>query len=232
MNHITLIGALVQEPELRYTPSGVAILEVNLAGKSHGTWYHRATMFGKRGEAFAELPVGTVIHAVGRLEHQTWEKDGQKRSTVKVIADNMAITDGEVGADPLGAPILAEATNHAVIAGNLTRDPETREAGTGEVTNATVAVNERDTDKAHFFDVAAWNRPFPGRKGDPVIVEGEFRTRSYEKDGVKVYRHEVNAKRVSGPVSGNATSERSTAAPDNARLDIDDEFPPEEDLPF
>lgn len=232
MNHVTLIGALIQEPEIRYTPGGVAILEVNLAGQGKAAWYHRVTMFGKRGEAFAELPVGTVLHAVGRLEHQTWEKDGQRRSAVKVIADNIGLATGEVGADARGQPILANATNHVVIAGNLTRDPETRTAGSGEVTNATVAVNERESDKAHFIDVAAWDMPFPGSKGDPVIVEGEFRTRSYEKDGVKVYRQEVNATRVSGPVSGSGTSERGTQPTASTRLDIDDEFPPEDRLPF
>jgi len=233
MNAFTIIGALVEEATLRYTPSGVAILEVNLAGKARGTFYHRLTMFGKRGEAFAELPVGTVLHAVGRLEHQAWEKDGEKRSAVKLIADNLAVTTGQVGADQRGQPILEDATNHVILAGNLVRDPETRQAGSGEVTNATIAVNERDSDKAHFIDIASWDAEVPGGKGDAVIVEGEFRTRSYEKDGRKVYRQEVNCARVSGPPhSGSGTSERGTPAPASTRLDIDDEFPPEDSLPF
>jgi len=228
----------------RYTPSGVAILEVNLAGKARGTFYHRLTMFGRRGEAYAELPVGTVLHAVGRLEHQTWEKNGQKRSAVKLIADNLAITTGQVGADQRGQPILEDAVNLVILAGNLVRDPETRQAGSGEVTNATVAVNERDSDKAHFIDISLWDADIPGGKGDPVIVEGEFRTRSYEnKEGRKVYKQEVNANRVSGlpqtitsgpaaQESSSGTSERGTRPAASTRLDIDDEFPPEEDLPF
>jgi len=233
MNAFTITGALVQEAQLRYTPSGVAILEVNLAGKARGTFYHRMVMFGKRGEAYAELPVGTVLHAVGRLEHQTWEKDGEKRSAVKLIADNLAVTTGQVGADQKGQPVLEDATNHVILAGNLVRDPETRQAGSGEVTNATIAVNERDSDKAHFIDISLWDAELPGGKGDAVIVEGEFRTRSYEKDGQKVYRQEVNCTRVSGPPnSGSETSERGSGPASSTRLDIDGEFPPEEAPPF
>lgn len=233
MNHIELVGALVQEAELRYTPGGVAILEVTLAGRREHAWYHRVTMFGKRGEPMAELPIGTVLHVVGRLEHQTWEKDGEKRSTVKIIADNIGVTDGEVGADGKGQPILENAVNRAVIAGNLTRDPEPRETKAGTVTNFTLAINERHEDTAHFIDVAAWNMEIPGSKGDALVVNGEWRTRSFEnKEGQRVYRSEVNARRVSGPVSRSGTPKRSTPAPSSTRLDIDEEFPPEGLLPF
>ena len=59
LNNVYLAGTLVQAPELRYTPGGLAILELNLAGNDHVlgddekmrelAWYHRVTVFGAPG---------------------------------------------------------------------------------------------------------------------------------------------------------------------------------------
>ena len=63
LNTIQLIGTLTQAPELRYTPGGLAILELNVAGSDHVigddgvardlAWYHRVTSFGTIAESLA-----------------------------------------------------------------------------------------------------------------------------------------------------------------------------------
>src|SRR5690606_30849141 len=63
LNNVYLVGTLVQKPDLRYTPGGLAILEMNLAGNDNVmgdddqprelAWYHRATLFGAQAEMMA-----------------------------------------------------------------------------------------------------------------------------------------------------------------------------------
>ena len=224
MNTIHLTGAVCAEPQLKYTPSGLAILELPLAGKGERTWYHRVTIFGKQAEQLAETAIGTIVSVLGRLDHQRWEKDGAKRSAVKVIADAIGTTTGTTTPDARSQPVMDAATNTVLLAGNLTRDPETRETSNGEVTNATIAVNEyrKDSEYTHFIDVSRWNAPIPGSKGARVGVIGELRTRSFEgKSGERQYRTEVVASDVLAPDTQPAK-----------RLDIDDEFPALPDLPF
>src|SRR5690606_30314699 len=70
LNTVMLAGTIVQDPELRYTQNGLAILEPNLAGNDHVigedgesrhlAWYHRATLFG----AYAEIMVNQVAAGV------------------------------------------------------------------------------------------------------------------------------------------------------------------------
>ncbi|CAN5829219.1 hypothetical protein BH24DEI2_BH24DEI2_20200 [soil metagenome] len=58
LNSMRLVGTLTQDPELKYTPKGLAILELNLGGDDHLladdgmmrdlAWYHRATVFGQQ----------------------------------------------------------------------------------------------------------------------------------------------------------------------------------------
>jgi len=219
VNVIELVGALVQS-ELKYTPSGLAILEATLAGKGERACYHRVTIFGKTAEAHADTPAGTVLHVVGRLDHQRWEKNGEKRSAVKVIADVVGVTTGTVGTDAKVQAVLEDAVNVCTLAGNLTRDPETRDTSHGEVTNASIAINEtrKGEEYTHYIDVTRWNRAIPGSKGDRIIVVGELRTRSFEdRGGTRQYRTEVTATRASGP----GEPLEAAGGPARERLDID-----------
>lgn len=96
INRVVLTGNLTRDPELRSTPSGTSVcnlgLAVNEREKVGDEWRDRAnyfdiTVWGKQAESAAQyLSKGSPVAVDGRLRHERWEVDGQKRSTVKVVA--------------------------------------------------------------------------------------------------------------------------------------------------
>jgi len=99
-NRVMLMGNLTRDIELRYLPSGMAVTEFGLAvnerrKSSDGQWvddvsFFDITLFGRTAEVASEyLSKGSPIFIEGRLKQDTWEKDGQKRSKVKVIGERM-----------------------------------------------------------------------------------------------------------------------------------------------
>ena len=102
LNVVALVGRLTRPCEMRYTNSGYAICSFSLAvnkkkKQQDGTWKDEAsffdcTLFGKLGESLSQyLQKGQQVSVQGSLEQQTWEKDGQKRSKVIVIVDNISL---------------------------------------------------------------------------------------------------------------------------------------------
>lgn len=99
INAVALAGNMTRDPELRYTPNGVAVcnlgLAVNRSRKDGDEWvdepsFFDITVFAGRGELCArKLSKGDQVFVQGRLEQQRWEKDGEKRSKVVVIAEQV-----------------------------------------------------------------------------------------------------------------------------------------------
>lgn len=100
LNSVTLGGNLTRDPELRYTQGGTAVLSMSVAVNEsrkdgNGEWadypnYIDMTLFGKRAESVSDyLSKGTYVAVTGRLHQNRWEKDGQKRSKVEVVVDNI-----------------------------------------------------------------------------------------------------------------------------------------------
>jgi single-strand DNA-binding protein len=105
INRVMLTGNLTRDPELRTASGGMAIcklgLAVNESYKSGDEWKERAnffdiTVFGRQAESCAQyLRKGRAIAVDGRLRFEQWEKDGQKRSRVVVVADTVQfLSDG------------------------------------------------------------------------------------------------------------------------------------------
>lgn len=100
-NDVTLVGNLARDPELRFTPSGQAVanfgLAVNRRWKENGSdeWKEEVSFFDvtcwrELAENVSEsLVKGSRAYVTGRLEQQSWEKDGEKRSKVIVVADDV-----------------------------------------------------------------------------------------------------------------------------------------------
>ncbi|MEX2542196.1 MAG: single-stranded DNA-binding protein [Trueperaceae bacterium] len=274
LNYIFLAGTLTQAPELRYTPSGLAILELNLGGNDHVigdddqqrelAWYHRVTVFGAQAESLAtQLEEGTPVFAEGRLDYRSWEsQDGQRRSALDVKATRVEVIGFGVrtaGSNPESATVtdakgqhrLRNALNEVMIIGNLTRDAELRYTPSGSaVTRFSVAVNDRfrdrsgaDQERTHFVEVNVWRSLAEAcgelAKGDAVFVTGRLVKDSWtDKDGNSRITTRIEGSRVEfltrGPgVGGAGTRPEPVASRAQAsQLDIDEEFPPEEDLPF
>ncbi len=100
-NSVTLIGNLVEDPELRFTPSGVPMARLRFAVNRRwrdqsGEWQEDTSYFGgtvwrDQAETVAEsLTKGTRVIVVGRLEQRSWEtQDGDKRSIVEIAIDEV-----------------------------------------------------------------------------------------------------------------------------------------------
>lgn len=98
-NNITITGKVGQEPELRFTPGGMAVLTFSVADtygkddKKKTTW-HNITVFSKLAENVANtITKGSTVIIVGRYEQDEFtKKDGTKGKSVKVIADEVGVS--------------------------------------------------------------------------------------------------------------------------------------------
>jgi single-strand DNA-binding protein len=100
-NVVTVVGNLTREPELRYTPSGAAVVKFGLAvnrsynnrsgEKVEQTDFFDVTAWRELGENIAEsLSVGTRVIVTGRLQQDRWENEGgEKRSKLFIVADEV-----------------------------------------------------------------------------------------------------------------------------------------------
>ena len=163
MNNVILIGTLAREPELRYTPSGVAVYEATVAGEDHITgqdgkprqlpWYHRISILGKPAEWQAErnLQAGDPVMVEGSLDYSSWDApEGGKRSAVRVKAlrvESLA-SSVETTQDAGGGIRMTGGMNEVKVVGNLTREPDLRYTPAGDaVMGLSLAVNENWLDK-------------------------------------------------------------------------------------
>ena len=95
-NHITINGKVGQEPELRYSQGGMAVLTFSVADtygkddKKKTTW-HNVTVFSKLAENVANtIAKGSTVIVVGRYEQDEFtKKDGTKGKSLKLIADEV-----------------------------------------------------------------------------------------------------------------------------------------------
>lgn len=104
LNKVLLIGRCTRDPEKRSTPSGLVVVELGLAvnrrfKSSSGedreeVCFVDVTVWGKTAELCAEnLRKGSPVFIEGRLKLDQWEKDGQKRSKMGVVAENVQFLD-------------------------------------------------------------------------------------------------------------------------------------------
>jgi single-strand DNA-binding protein len=107
-NQVTLMGNLTRDPELRTTPSGATVCSFSLAlnrsyKNAEGTWveatdYIDITAWAALGERVAQyLTKGRPALVSGRLQSRSWEQDGQKRSKVEVVANDVTFLGGAPG---------------------------------------------------------------------------------------------------------------------------------------
>src|SRR5690606_7171469 len=106
-NRVVLVGNLTRDPELRYIGSGTAVSDIGLAVNDRvkrgdqwtdETTFVDITLWGRTAEVANEyLNKGSSVLIEGRLKLDSWEKDGQKRTKLKVVAEKMQMLGGRGG---------------------------------------------------------------------------------------------------------------------------------------
>jgi len=102
LNRVMLIGNLGADPDLKVTPGGQAILKLRLATnesyldrnnvRQERTEWHRVTVWGRRAEALGKiLQKGDSLFIEGRLQTSSYEKNGEKRYSTEVVANNIVL---------------------------------------------------------------------------------------------------------------------------------------------
>ena len=100
MNNIHIVGNIGQEPELRFSQAGKAVLSFSVgttmlkgADKEKETTWHDCVAFGPEAENIAaSCPKGTRVIVIGRLEKTSYEKDGKKNYRVQIIANEVGVS--------------------------------------------------------------------------------------------------------------------------------------------
>ncbi len=111
VNKAIIIGRMGQKPELKYTPSQMAVTNISVAtsdvrkDKSSGeniesTEWHRIVLFGKTAEFVCNyLDKGSLVFVEGRLQTRSWEdRDGVKKYTTEIVAQTVTPLGGGGGA--------------------------------------------------------------------------------------------------------------------------------------
>lgn len=209
LNRVEIIGYQTQPVDLRKTPSGTSVADLNIvvpysfissAGAPvNGKSFHTVTVWGGMADVAGQyLKPGAQVYVSGRLQTDSWEdsETKEKRSKTKIVAMDLILLDPKDGqhTPPDGAESVLQLLNRAQAIGNVTRDPELRTTTGGQsVVTLGVASNERWKDKAtnemkertEFHNVVVWGDlaktvQSAVKKGQRVYVSGRVQTRSFE----------------------------------------------------
>ncbi len=127
INKAMIYGNLTRDPEMRALPSGMQVCSFSVAtnrtyndrdGKrQESTDYHNVVAFGKQAEVISKyLTKGRGIYVEGRMQTNSWEKDGQKHYRTEIVMDRF-----EFG--PNGGGSNAAAGSAAPVASNNNDSP-------------------------------------------------------------------------------------------------------------
>ncbi|GAA5533885.1 single-stranded DNA-binding protein [Deinococcus aluminii] len=222
LNAVLILGALAREGELRYTPSGTAVLDLTVAGERTVTgadgkdrtipFYENVQALGKTAEAIAErgYTAGTVLLVQGQLDYSQWTDDqGVKRSMLRTRLTGVCrevAGEAQLVQDGGGNQRLAGGLNQVEVTGNLAADAELRYTPAGDaVLELRLGVNEKYKDrqnqmqeKTHWVTVTLWReqaeRAADLKKGDAVYVQGALVDDTWtDRDGNKRRSKKVEA---------------------------------------
>ena len=112
VNKAIIVGNLGADPETRYTASGGAVTNINIATneswtdrqtneRRERTEWHRVVMFGRLAEIGEQyLRKGSQVYIEGRIQTRKWQgQDGQDRYTTEIVANEMQMLGGRGGGD-------------------------------------------------------------------------------------------------------------------------------------
>jgi single-strand DNA-binding protein len=132
-NRVILLGNLTRDPELRYTPTGLAVTDIGLAVNDrrkgqNGEWLDEVTfvditLWGRTAEVVSEYcSKGKPLLVEGRLKLDSWETEGQKKSKLKVIGEKVQLlgskeSSGGDGGSAYRQPVAPQRSQQPVSSG-------------------------------------------------------------------------------------------------------------------
>ena len=138
INRVVLTGNLTRDPEVSVTGGGLSICKLGIAvntrkkDSSTGNWeekpnYFRITVFGRQAESCGQyLKKGRPVAIDGRLEWSQWERDGQKRESIDIIADTVQFLGGREDAgngNGFSSSVRATESDVPIDTGDFDRAP-------------------------------------------------------------------------------------------------------------
>ncbi len=101
---VTLLGAVGQDPEVRYTASGMAIASFSLATEETNkkgekvTMWHNCVTFDKLAAIVEQyVKKGAKLYCDGKIQYQQYEKDGEKRTATKIVVNDISMLSAPPG---------------------------------------------------------------------------------------------------------------------------------------
>jgi len=219
LNRAQIIGHLTEKPEVRQTPNGQMVGDLNVMTRStfvnaagqpqSSTAFHSVVVWRGLAEiADKYLKKGSQVYISGRVQTDEWtDPQGQKRTKTRITADEMIMLDPRTPVAGAQGSLTSGGLNQAEVLGNATKDPELRQTPTGaSVASFGIATNFSWKDRAgaqqektEFHNVVAWGELAKSlvdsvKKGRKVYVSGRLQTRSWETpDGQKRWSTEIVA---------------------------------------
>ena len=108
VNKVILLGNLGKDPEVKYTPSGMAVARFTLATNERfkdkeGNWqdkteWHNIKAFGRTAEIAGEyLKKGRTVYIEGRIHYESWDdkETGQKKYRTEILANELTLVGGQ-----------------------------------------------------------------------------------------------------------------------------------------
>jgi single-strand DNA-binding protein len=122
INHVTLLGNLASDPEMRYTSGGTQVASFTLATNEQGsvdketgerkknTNFHRIVVWGKLAESVSTyLKKGRQVLVEGRIQYRNYEdKEGVKRKSTEIVSRNVQFLGSPQKAEADASPTPAE----------------------------------------------------------------------------------------------------------------------------
>ena len=142
LNKVLLIGNLGKDPELRYTPDGLAILRFSIAtteyfndksgSKNERTTWHNIVVFGKMGQSIANyLNKGKQVFIEGKINNRSYDdKEGNKKYITEIVATNIVLL-GAKGGGGSGAEAAEEGSAAGAGSDNYAHQGGNAESGYG-----------------------------------------------------------------------------------------------------
>ncbi len=135
VNNVTLLGNVTRDPDLRYTPSGAAVLSFGLATnrryKKGEEWvdepsFHNIVIWNNAESLAKRIKKGTRIYVEGRLQTRSWDdKDGKKQYKTEVVVNRIILVARFEGDNQSYGTVSSDISNEAVKTSSDSNEDDT-----------------------------------------------------------------------------------------------------------